>query len=205
MDSPVRDNEASPLQDEPEDLTHQDRISLPISEPIDSDLQNELNDSSEPTWQQKALAAGRTPLPSSRPPIKALGTYIADSGRTPRESSVDSLETELEQLPEQEQKLTAKGESLHPTSNDKTKVKKPDARPKRHNARGFVTITSIGLRRVQRRKWRPSEIQSLIRMRQDKMSWELIAGAFSNRTVAGVRQTFFKYRLTYHDMDSGEE
>ncbi|QYT05208.1 hypothetical protein H0G86_012102 [Trichoderma simmonsii] len=184
MDSPVCEKGASPLQDKPEEFTSQDGTSSPISESTDPNLQDESDDSSVPIWVLRALAAGRTPLPSSRPPIKTLGLHIADSGRTIRESSYDSQETIVEQPPAQEQKQTAKD--------------------KKQNARAFVTMEPIIRRRVQRKKWKSNEIESLIRMREDRMSWVVIAEAFSNRTVASVRQTFFKYRPQSHGMESGE-
>ncbi|KAJ4855755.1 hypothetical protein T069G_09123 [Trichoderma breve] len=181
-ESPVLKKEASPLQDKSDNLTSTDEISSPASESTASNLQDESDDSSVPIWVLRALAAGRTPLPCSRPPIKTHGMHIADSGRTIRESSYDSQETEVEQPPAQEQKQTAKGK----------------------DARAFVTIAPIIHHRIQRKKWKPDEIESLIRMREDKMSWVLIAKAFSNRTTASVRQTFFKYRAQSHGMESGE-
>ncbi|KAL6798142.1 hypothetical protein J3E68DRAFT_425386 [Trichoderma sp. SZMC 28012] len=205
MDNPVCEREASPLQDKSDNLTGTDGISSPISEPTDSNLQDESYDSSVPIWVQRALAAGRTPLPYSRPPIKTHGMHIADSGRTIRGSSYDSQETELEQSPAQEQKQTVNGKVRPPTSNGNRKAKTSNARPKKQNARTFVTMEHIIRRKVERKKWKPNEIESLIRMREDKMSWVLIANAFSNRTVASVRQTFFKYRPQFHDTVLGEE
>ncbi|KAK0766486.1 hypothetical protein N5P37_000211 [Trichoderma harzianum] len=198
MNSPVSEKEALPLQDKTENLTGQDGTSSPISESTDSNLQD------EPIWVRRALAAGRTPLPSSRPPIKTLELHIADSDRTIRESSYDSQETVVEQPPAQEQKQTAKGKVRSPSNNGSLNAKKSNARSKKQNARAFVTMEPIICHRIQRKKWKPSEIESLIRMREDKMSWVLIAEAFSNRTVASVRQTFFKYKPQSHGMESGE-
>ncbi|KAL6803340.1 hypothetical protein GGI42DRAFT_353490 [Trichoderma sp. SZMC 28013] len=193
MDSPVGDKveASSPLQDESENLAQQGRTSSPISEPINSNLQDESDNSSVPIWVKRVLAAGRTPLPCSRPPIKAHGMHIADSGRTTRESSYDSQETELEEPPAQEQKRTAKS--------------KPNPRSKKQHARAFVTTTPVIHHKVQRKKWTLSEIKSLIRMRENDMSWDVIARVFPNRTVAGVRQTFFKYKPLFQDMGSGKE
>lgn len=172
MDSPVCEKGASPLQDKPEEFTSQDGTSSPISESTDPNLQDESDDSSVPIWVLRALAAGRTPLPSSRPPIKTLGLHIADSGRTIRESSYDSQETIVEQPPAQEQKQTAKDKVRLPTNNGNPK---PNARSKKQNARAFVTMEPIIRRRVQRKKWKSNEIESLIRMREDRMSWVVIA------------------------------
>ncbi|PNP55787.1 hypothetical protein THARTR1_04007 [Trichoderma harzianum] len=190
--------EASLLQDESENLTGQSGTGSSISEPINSNPQDEADESSVPILVRRALAAGRTPLPTSRPPIKAIGMHIADPGRTTRESSYDSQGTELDQPSETDQKQTAKGKALRPASHGHPKAKNSNTRPKGQKARA-------SFRRVQRRKWILSDIKSLIRMREDKMSWQVIAGSFSNRTVDGVRQTFFKYKPLFQDMKSGEE
>ncbi|KKP04268.1 hypothetical protein THAR02_03619 [Trichoderma harzianum] len=203
--SPAREKEASPLQVKPENLTDQDGTSSSMSESTDSTLQDEPDDSSVPIWVRRALAAGRTPLPCSRPPIKTHGMHIADSGRTARESSYDSQETVLEQSPAPEEKQTTKGKVRPLTSNDNPKIKKSDARPKNQNARAFVTMEPIIRRKVQRKKWKPNEIETLIRMREDRMGWVVIAEAFSNRTAASVRQTFFKYRPQSCGMESDEK
>lgn len=179
MDSPVCEKEASPLQDQLENLTSQDGTSSSISESTDSNLQDESDDSSVPIWVLRALAAGRTPLPYSRPPIKAHAMHIASSSRTIRGSSYDSQETEIEQPSAQEQKQTAKGKVCPPTSNSNAKTKKSNDRPKKQDARAFVTISPIIHHRIQRKKWKPDEIESLIRMREDNLSWGLIAVRWS--------------------------
>ncbi|KAF3070323.1 hypothetical protein CFAM422_006799 [Trichoderma lentiforme] len=204
-DSLACEKEASPLLDKPANLTGQNGISSPISESIDSNLQDEFDDSSVPIWVQRALAAGRTPLPCSRPPIKTHRMHIAGFGRIIRESSYDSQETVLEQSPVPEEKQTAKGKVRSPTSNGNPEAKNSDAWSKKQDARAFVTMEPVIRHRVQRKKWKANEIENLIRMREDKMSWVLIAEAFSNRTVASVRQTFFKYRPQCHDTVLGEE
>ncbi|KAL7953072.1 hypothetical protein V8C34DRAFT_71251 [Trichoderma compactum] len=207
MDSPVGDKveASSPLQDESENLAQQGGTSSPILKSTDSNLQDESDDSSVPIWVKRVLAAGRTPLPRSRPPIKAHRMHIADSSRTTRGSSYDSQETELEQPPAQEQKRTAKSKALCPAGNGNPKAKKSNAWSKKQHARAVVTTTPIIHQKVQRKKWTLSEIKSLIRMRENDMSWDVIAGRFSNRTVAGVRQTFFKYKPLFEGMKSGEE
>ncbi|KAL7931603.1 hypothetical protein V8C35DRAFT_112640 [Trichoderma chlorosporum] len=114
------------------------------------------------TWQQKALAAGRTPLPSSRPPANAHKMRIVKSGKTICESSSDYV----------------KSEAYH----------------------------ALDSCRDQRRKWTRDEIRWVVRMRMNGLSWELIADAFPGRTVASIRQVYFKYRhKDYIDIEANEK
>ncbi|EHK26887.1 uncharacterized protein TRIVIDRAFT_217495 [Trichoderma virens Gv29-8] len=204
MDDPVPGKEKLPFEGVFKVPTSQNGASNPSVESNNSEPQEESNNLPELTWRERALAAGRTPLPSSRPPIKSQTTSSDDSGKTACGSSDNNLETKDHHAVEDKEKWTIEDEVASPKAQDgEINVKKPDPQQKEENAHALVK--SKGLPRAPRKKWMTDEISRVISMRMDGASWDSISAEFPDRTLASIRQIFFKYRYRNLDIDSVDE
>ncbi|UKZ83057.1 hypothetical protein TrVFT333_010858 [Trichoderma virens FT-333] len=206
MDDPVPGKEKLPFEGVFKVPTSQNGARNPSVESNNSEPQEGSNNSEpqegsnnlpELTWQERALAAGRTPLPSSRPPIKSQSMCSNDSDKTACGSSENNLETKDHHAVEDKEKWTIEDEVASPKAQDgKINVKKPDPQQKEENAHALVK--SKGLPRAPRKKWMTDEISRVISMRVD-------GAEFPDRTLASIRQIFFKYRYRNLDIDSVDE
>ncbi|KAM0259365.1 hypothetical protein ACHAQJ_003397 [Trichoderma viride] len=125
------------------------------------------------TWQLKALLAGRTPLPTSRPKRKV---DEIDN----RESSEDSFSSR------EDERCATSSENAHSEDEKEDSLAVHVAkRPK---------LSSL---KASRKQWKLEEIRHVIAMRKDEMAWEKILEHFPGRTIVGVRQIFWKYNSSY--------
>ncbi|KAL7973296.1 hypothetical protein HDV63DRAFT_401639 [Trichoderma sp. SZMC 28014] len=129
------------------------------------------------TWQLKALLAGRTPLPSSRPKRKV------EEMESP-ESSVYVYSDSSTWEEECESAKCVDG-SHNEDDKENTMASHVAKKPRLSNAK------------TSRKQWSEDEIRRVIVMRRKQIPWEQILDHFPARTLVGIRQIFWKYNAGY--------
>ncbi|KAM0454850.1 hypothetical protein ACHAPV_008223 [Trichoderma viride] len=152
----------------------------PSSPVVDPSRRDDLEKAASPdtkpeevvmTWQLKALLAGRTPLPSSRPKRKSDEIERSESSEYPDSSTLE----------EDAQSAKCVNGSRSEDGKENIKVKHVAKKPRPSNAK------------TARKQWSDDDIHRLIIMRRKQVSWERILKQFPARTLVSVRQIFWKY------------
>ncbi|PON27695.1 hypothetical protein TGAM01_v203462 [Trichoderma gamsii] len=126
------------------------------------------------TWQLKALLAGRTPLPSSRPKRKSDEMESPESSDHPDSSTLDDSPS-------------AKCvDGSHNKDDKETTTVSHVAKKSKMNSP-----------KTARKQWSEHEIRRVIVLRRKQIPWEQILEHFPTRTLVGIRQIFWKYNAGY--------
>ncbi|KAM0447887.1 hypothetical protein ACHAO4_008631 [Trichoderma viride] len=151
--------------------------SSPVVDPSSrDDLEKAASPDTKPegvvmTWQLKALLAGRTPLPSSRPKRRSDEMERSESSEYP-----DSFTLEKDA-----QSVKCVNGSRSKDDKVNTKASHIAKKPRPSNAK------------TARKQWSDDDIRRVIIMRRKQVPWERILKKFPARTLVGIRQIFWKY------------
>ncbi|KAM0478976.1 hypothetical protein ACHAPX_004954 [Trichoderma viride] len=127
------------------------------------------------TWQLKALLAGRTPLPSSRPKRKLEEVESPESSDHPDSSTLG------------EDAPSAKCIDGSHNKDDKENT----------TASHVAKKPKLNSPKTARKQWSEHEIRRVIVLRRKQIPWEQILEHFPARTLVGIRQIFWKYNAGY--------